>query len=370
MEIDVQRFDGGRAVRVRPRGDVHVHSVRPLYEALEALAEDKALERVVVDFAEVEELDSSGVATLSVGIDQLRAADKTLVGENMDRDQRGALDLMPRYQGGSERKKSGETPGIFESIGGWAYDGADTFGDFYDVFTDSVYSVIGLIKGKFPPKGSVTEQAVRIGVDSFPIIALLSFLLGMILAFQSAYQLRQFGANIYVANLVAIAMVREFGPMMTAIILAGRSGSSMAAELGTMVLQEEVDALKTMGIDPNRYLTLPRLIAITIVQPALTLMSMTIGIFGGFVIAKVYLDVGSSIYINKSIEALQLADFFQGLNKSLVFAWLIGVISCYCGISVSKGASGVGQATTRAVVASIFMIIVADSIFTTGATLI
>lgn len=371
MEIDVQRFDGGRAVRVRPTGVLEIHSVRSLYETLEELGKDGSIERVVIDFAQIEELDSSAIATFSVAIDELKAMGKTLVGENMSKDQRSALDLMPRYKGdGVAEGKVEPRRNLFEALGGAAYGAVDQLGTYYEIFTDTVFGAVGLVRGKFPPRGSVTEQSVRIGVDSLPIVGLLSFLLGLILAFQSAYQLRQFGANIYVANLVSISMVREFGPMMTAILLAGRSGSSMAAELGTMKLQEEVDALKTMGIDPTRYLIMPRMIAITIVQPSLTIMSEVIGIFGGFVIGRLYLDITSSIYVQKSIEALQMGDFLHGMAKSVVFAWVIGTIACYSGMTVSKGATGVGKATTRAVVASIFMVIVVDSIFTTTSTLI
>src|SRR5699024_10777157 len=126
--------------------------------------------------------------------------------------------------------------------------------NYYDTLTDAVFAFLGVFRGRFAPKNAITEQSVAIGVDAFGIIALLSLLLGLIMAFQSAYQLRQFGANIYVANLAVISMVREFGPMMTGIMLAGRSGSAIAAELATMTVQEEVDALKTMGIDPSRYL--------------------------------------------------------------------------------------------------------------------
>ncbi len=368
MEIDLETFDAGRAARLRPRGEINVHSVRRLYELLDSLVDEPDIQRVVVDFAQVEALDSSAVATLSVALDRLRDHDKGLSGENMSKNQRSALDLMPRSKEGAGEAK--REPGLLEWIGDEAYGFWDELDDFYEILTDTVFSAVDLTKGRFPPKGSVTEQADRIGVNSFPIVALLSFLLGLILAFQSAYQLKQFGANIYVANLVAISMVREFGPMMTAIILAGRSGSSIAAELGTMKIQEEVDALETMGIDPTRYLLLPRMMAITIVQPALTIMSMFIGIFGGFLIARFYLDLTPAIYLNKAVEAVELGDFTHGLGKSVIFAWLIGVIACYSGMTVQKGASGVGRATTRAVVAGIFMIIVADSFITTVATLI
>mgnify|MGYP006291158831 CR=1 FL=1 len=369
MKIDVETFDGGRAARIHPSGRIDVHSVDGLYETFGELVDEPAIERVIVDFSAIEELDSSAIAAFSVGIDELREAGKQLRAENMTRDQRSALDLMPRYTGGAAGPTD-DSHGWFEYVGENAYATFEEFSAFYNVLTDTVYSALGLLWGKLPPKGSVTEQAVRVGVNSLPIIGLLSFLLGLILAFQSAHQLRQFGANIYVANLVSISMVREFGPMMTGILLAGRSGSSMAAELGTMKISEEVDALNTMGIDSTRFLILPRMIAISLVQPALTLMSMFIGIFGGFIIARLYLDVSASIYINKSIEALQMGDLFHGLVKSLVFAWLIGVISCFSGMTVQKGSSGVGRATTRAVVISIFMIIVADSIFTTSATLL
>jgi len=347
-----------------------VHSVRAIHEALEQLADDPSVERVVLDFAEVTALDSSGIAAFSVAIDNLREAGKRMVGENLTKDQRSALDLMPRAQEEDDDEASVQvSPGFFEWIGDEAFGARDELSDFYETLTDIVFSTVGCIKGKFPPSGSVTEQSVRIGVNSLPIILLLSFLLGLIMAFQSAHQLRQFGADIYVANLVTLSMVREFGPMMTAIILAGRSGSSMAAELGTMQLQEEVDALETMGIDPTRYLLLPRMIAISIVQPALTLMSMAIGIFGGFLIARLYLDLTPAIFLNKAAGAVDLGDFSHGLGKSLAFAWLVGTIACYSGMTVQEGAAGVGRATTRAVVASIFMIIVADSFITTVATL-
>ncbi len=368
MQIDFETFDAGRAVRIRPQGALDVYSVRGLFERLEELADEEQIERVVVDFAEVTELDSSAVATLSVALDSLRERGKSLSGENLAADQRSALELMPRADDDSGGKP--RTPGTLEWIGAEAYAFRDEFADFYEIFTDTVFSALALLKGRFPPRGSVTEQSDRIGVNALPIVGLLSFLLGLILAFQSAYQLKQFGANIYVANLVSISMVREFGPMMTAIILAGRSGSSIAAELGTMRIQEEVDALETMGIDPTRYLLLPRMMALTIVQPALTIMSMFIGIFGGFFIARFYLDLTPAIYLNKCVEAVDLGDFTHGIGKSFIFAWLIGVIACYSGMTVQKGASGVGRATTRAVVLGIFMIIVADSFITTVATLI
>ncbi len=365
IEIDTSR-DGG-TTRLHVSGPLTVGTTPELHESLGQLAGQTSLERVVVDFEDVTEIDTSAIATLSVAIDRLRHAGIAIRAEHLSDDQREALDLMPRDV---EPADPPDESGFLESFGTTALQVIYDLDDFYDIVTDTVFASIEMVKGKLPPKGSVTRQSVRIGVNALPIVALLSFLLGMILAFQSAYQLRQFGANIYVANLVGIAMVREFGPMMTAIILAGRSGSSMAAELGTMQVQEEIDALKTMGIDPTRYLLLPRMIAITLMQPALTLMSNFVGIAGGYAIANLYLDLSSAIYLNKTIEAVQIGDFFHGLGKSVAFAWLIGWIACFAGMMVRGGASSVGRATTRSVVIGIFMIIVTDSVFTTIATLI
>ena len=203
----------------------------------------------------------------------------------------------------------------------------------------------------------------KIGVDALPIICLISFLLGLIMAFMSSVQLRQFGANIYVASLVGLAMVRELGPIMTAIIVAGRSGSAFAAEIGTMKISEEVDALFTMGFDPTRFLVLPKLVASLITVPILTLFSNIFAILGGLVVGVLMLDLTSNAYITQTIKTLTVFDVLLGFLKSGVFALLITLVGCLRGFQVRGGAAAVGQATTSAVVSSIFLIILSDSIF-------
>ncbi|QDG51846.1 MlaE family lipid ABC transporter permease subunit [Persicimonas caeni] len=366
MEITREDIDGGRTVRLKPRGALDVDHAEKLHAEFEHLCAQSGVEQVVVDFSEVRELDSAGIAVISLGSYRLGEVGRQLHTENLSDEQRDALDLMPQFTGELAEKY---VPTFFESVGELGLNGWHELKHYYDTFTDAVFAFVDMFKGRFPPKNSVTEQSVAIGVDAFPIIGLLSLLLGLIMAFQSAYQLRQFGANIYVANLVVISMVREFGPMMTGIMLAGRSGSAIAAELATMKVQEEIDALQTMGINPSRYLILPRMIAITIVTPSLALMSDIIGVSGGFLIGTLYLDLSADSYINQTLISVTLGDVMHGLLKSVVFAWIIGTIACYAGMNVRGGASGVGRATTRAVVASIFMIIVADSIFTTVSTL-
>ena len=203
----------------------------------------------------------------------------------------------------------------------------------------------------------------KTGVDALPIVGLISFLLGLIMAFMSSVQLRQFGANIYVASLVSLAMVRELGPIMTAIIVAGRSGSAFAAEIGTMKISEEVDALFTMGFDPTRFLVVPKIVASIIVVPFLTLFSDLFAILGGLVVGVYMLDLTANAYIAQTIKTLTLFDIFWGFLKSGVFALLIAMVGCLRGFQVRGGAASVGQATTSAVVTGIFLIILSDSIF-------
>jgi phospholipid/cholesterol/gamma-HCH transport system permease protein len=203
----------------------------------------------------------------------------------------------------------------------------------------------------------------KTGVDALPIVGMISFLMGLIMAFMSSIQLQMFGANIYVASLVSLAMTRELGPIMTAIIVAGRSGSSFASEIGTMKISEEVDALFTMGFDPTRYLVVPKIMASVFVVPILTLFSDVFAILGGLTVGVFMLDLTANAYILQTLKTLSLFDIFLGIFKSGVFAILISWMGCLRGFRVKGGAASVGQATTSAVVSSIFLIIFFDSLF-------
>ncbi len=203
----------------------------------------------------------------------------------------------------------------------------------------------------------------KTGVDALPIVGMISFLLGLIMAFVSSMQLEQFGAGIYVASLVALAMVSELGPIMTAIVVAGRSGSAFAAEIGTMRISDEIDALFTMGISPTLFLAVPRVLAAMVVVPLLTIFSDIFAIIGGMVISVTLFDLTISTYLNQTIKALTLFELNWGLMKSVVFAAIVAWIGCLRGFQVRGGAAGVGNAATSAVVSGIFLIILFDSIF-------
>ena len=252
---------------------------------------------------------------------------------------------------------------FFTKLGSGSVDFIKSIKDGLFLIADiSYWSFVGIFNKKGQRKGSVIQQALFIGVDALGIIALLSMILGLILALQSAAQLRQFGANIFVADLMGISMVTEMGPILTAIILAGRSGSSIASEIATMQVTEEIDALKMMAINPIRYIVVPKFHAITICIPLLVTASTLIGIFGGLIVAVTYLDLSATVFINRVIEILTLRDAIIGLGKSYFFAWVIVIIGSYYGFNVKGGAEGVGKVTTQAVVASIFWIIILDAV--------
>lgn len=205
----------------------------------------------------------------------------------------------------------------------------------------------------------VAENA---GANALPIVALISFLLGLIMAFQSAVPMRQFGVEIFVADLVALSMLRELGPLMTAIILAGRSGSAFAAEIGTMKVNEEIDALTTMGLDPVRFLVVTRVIAVVTIMPLLTVFSNLMGLIGGSVVL-LSMDYPLVTYVQQVLGAVQLKDLLSGMAKSVVFGVLVAGIGCLRGLQTRTGASAVGLSTTSAVVSGIVLIVLADGVF-------
>jgi len=204
----------------------------------------------------------------------------------------------------------------------------------------------------------------RSGADAVPIIILINFLVGLAMAFQAAAQLKQFGANILVADLIGISICRELGPLMTAIVVCGRSGAAFAAELGFMQVNEEIDALRTMGFGPMRYLVLPRALALIIVVPLLALLADVAGVLGGLVVGVTNLDLTARGYLSQTARVVSLWDISSGIVKSVVFAFAVALIACQQGLATSGGAEGVGRRTTSTVVITMFTLILADAVIT------
>jgi len=207
-------------------------------------------------------------------------------------------------------------------------------------------------------------QAKRTGTDSLVIVSVISLFIGMIMALQIAYLMQRLGSEMYIASIVALSIVRELGPVITALIIAGRVGAAIAAEIGTMQVTEQVDALHTLAYSPIKYLVVPRFVSLTLMLPLLTLYADAIGIFGGYAICVYKLGITSGMYLNITFNAILYKDLFTGLFKSIFFGMIIAMSSCYQGLNVTGGAEGVGRVTTNAVVNSFVMIIVADCIFT------
>ena len=318
-----------------------------------------------IDLSGVEAADGASVAMLldARAAVRKRGGDIELLGAPPD-----VRDLLELYRCPTENPTLRQAPrgmGLIENVGEATADlgrGArDTFGFFGDLLVSKLAALREPMSVQWRDSPRLAERA---GADGVPIVLLINCLVGAIIALQASYQLSRFGADIFVADLVGLAATRELAPLMTAIIVAGRSGAAYAAELGTMKVSEEIDALRVMGIDPIRQLVFPRAIALAFVVPLLTIGADVIACVGGLVIAVTQLDLGADVFLKQLRAAVGLSDVLGGLVKSVVFAVTITLISCQRGLGTRGGAAGVGASTTSAVVAILFALIVWDAIFT------
>lgn len=347
---------------VRIDGAVTAGRVRPLYDELLQLSSLPSVRSVQLDFSAVAAFDSPAAAAVCVALEQLRRAGKHPELTHLSERQRLTFELLPALP---PREPAPSPLPWLERLGARAMGAWAGLGQLAELMVDTVVAAAKTLSGRERSRwAAVVEQSFELGVKAVGIVGLLTFLTGLIMAFQAAYQLQRFGAAIFMAEIVSLGMVREFAALMTGIILAGRSSSAIAAELGTMAVREEIDALRTIGIDPISFLVLPRVIAITLVQPALTLLAMVLGIGGGLLVAW-FLGLPLWAVYFRMQEALTPYDLALGLFKSFLFAWIVAFTGCYMGLATRGGASSVGRNTTRAVVVAIFLIVVADSVVTT-----
>jgi phospholipid/cholesterol/gamma-HCH transport system permease protein len=331
-------------------------------QATETIVAAKA-PTVIVDAAEVDYCDGSGIALFVHLRDLQHKAGGQLEIQGLHSEFQELLkesELGDLEQLESERRAK---TNLVEEAG-------RSFVGFWED-TRSLISFIGelvsaLGRAAIHPKNVRWRDVVRVaetaGVNALPIVALVSFLMGVIMAFQGAISLRRFGADIFVANLVGLAMLRELGPLMTAIILAGRSGSAFAAELGTMKVREEIDALKTMGLDPVRFLVVTRVIAAVVMTPLLTVFADLLGLIGGAVVMRSF-GIPLVTFYHQVQYQVTYGSLVGGLVKSFVFGILVAAIGCLRGLQTTTGASAVGESTTRAVVSGIILIVITDGFF-------
>jgi phospholipid/cholesterol/gamma-HCH transport system permease protein len=256
------------------------------------------------------------------------------------------------------------SPGRLERLGRHAWASA-MGGAGYLAFVGE--SAVALLRALRHPRQvrwrPILHNVQTAGLEALPITGLLSFLMGIVIAYQGADQLQRFGANIFVVDLVALAMLRELSPLLTAIIIAGRSGSAYTAQIGTMKVTEEIDALRTIGVGAQELLVLPKVVALVIVMPLLTVYTDVTGVLGGMVMASTKLGVGFDAFVDRLDEAVQLSSYWTGLAKAPVFALIVALVGCYRGFQVTGSAESVGAQTTMSVVQSIFLVIVTDALF-------
>jgi phospholipid/cholesterol/gamma-HCH transport system permease protein len=332
---------------------------------LEELENDPEIRRVRFDTSELTQWDT-GLLVFLVEVNRLAGKRKIKVDkEDLPQGIRRLFELASAVPEQADTGRSEKTSSWLDLIGSriqkWGNDTLRLFefiGNLFLSFTGIFYGKVRLQRTDF---FLILQEC---GPRALPIITLISILVGLILAFVGAIQLRMFGAQIYVADLVGLGMAREMGAMMPAIVMAGRTGAAFAAQLGTMRVNEELDALITLGISPIDYLVLPRIIALTLMMPLLCIYANLMGILGGALVGVFMLDISPLAYYIQTREAVPLIHFAVGIIKSIVFGLLVAVAGCMRGMECGQSAGAVGEATTRAVVTAIVWIIISDALLT------
>ncbi len=318
---------------------------------------------LVLDLSGTESLDSLGAAWLVALADLARARN---AGFECEGQQGQVADYIGLIGPGlnSEAEPPAESPGVLEQVGDTSLSIVGEVKEFYHFLVDAVYwTALAPLEGRGFRWNSFIDEINEMGARALRITFLMNFLLGLIIAMLSAVQLEQFGASIYVADLVMIAFARELAAIMTAVVVSARTGAAIAAELATMKVQEEIDALKGMGLNVSQFLVAPKVLALALVLPILTGLGMIAGVLGGSVWGLVVLGFQSDVWLNQTMMAADMGDIFQGLFKAVIFAIIIALVGCHNGLRVTGGARGVGLMTTRAVVMDIFFIVFVDMIF-------
>lgn len=360
--IVVTSSPGEATVEMRCAGEWTLHRLVELERVL-AAAEWPQEGAVVIDGSGILLLDTSGAWLLHRTVRELAPKGCEARIQGLRPEFTALLELVASRDIPVEAVRA-PTPGWLTRLGLHAW--AGVVGSF-DYFAFIGESATALLRSLRHPRRlrwrPIFHNVQTAGVEALPITGLLSFLMGIVIAYQGADQLQRFGANIFVVDLVALAMLRELSPLLTAIIIAGRSGSAYTAQIGTMKVTEEIDALRTIGITAQELLVLPKVIALIIVMPLLTVYTDVTGILGGMVMASARLDISFTVFIDRLDEAISLSSYWTGLLKAPVFAMIIALVGCYRGFQVTGSAESVGAQTTMSVVQSIFLVIVTDAIF-------
>ncbi len=366
MDINFS-LDPDNTLVVRLGGEWNIEHGPPSAEGLQKkIASTPHLEKIAFDVRGLGEWDSS-LLTFLIELKHFCSKRSIIFSsECLPKGVTRLLDLASAVpeQEDAHNKKSGRTP-FLSRVGEATLEAAKSVGEMLAFIGEAFLALLKLLGGKARfRRCDLTLLIQECGAQALPIVSLVSVLVGLILAFVGAVQLKLFGAQIYVADLVGIGMAREMGGMMTAIVMAGRTGAAFAAQLGTMEVNEEIDALKTLGISPMEFLVLPRMLALVLMLPLLCLYADLLGILGGGIIGIGMLNISPAQYYQETVSALNLTQFAGGLIKAGVFGVLVALSGCLRGMQCGRSASAVGEAATSAVVTAIVSIIVSDAVLT------
>jgi phospholipid/cholesterol/gamma-HCH transport system permease protein len=362
--MDFSRTEGATLL-IRLLGNWRLGEGIPAVTEVErALADGAPVRRIAFDAGELSAWDSGLLIFLRRVMEQAHRSQIEIERSGLPEGVRKLLGLAAAVPPRGTHADT-EPPAFVARIGQRALDIAEDAGELVGFVGDATLAFVRLLGGKARYRRSDLAAIIQeVGPRALSIVTLISLLVGLIMAFVGAVQLERFGAQIYVADLVGLAMSREMGAMMTAIIMAGRTGAAFAAQLGTMEVNEEIDAYRTLGIPPMEFLVLPRMLALILMMPLLTLYADLVGILGGAIVGVGILDLGVLEYFFETRSALGLLDFGTGLLKSVVFGALVAIAGCLRGMQCGRSSAAVGVAATSAVVTGIVLIIVADALFT------
>ena len=350
---------------VRLAGDWTIAEGIPSVEEVQKQADSgPPVQRIAFDTQDLGRWDSGLITFLIKLFEQSSQSQIDTSREGLPEGVRRLLDLAAAVPEIKDARKEAVREPFLVQVGKSSMDIARQAGALVTFLGESTIALGRFFVGKAKFRRSDLWLTIQqCGVDALPIVTLISFLVGLILAFVGAVQLAMFGAQIFIANLVGIAMAREMAAIMTGIIMAGRTGAAFAAQIGTMQVNEEVDALITMGVSPMEFLVLPRMIALIVMMPLLCLYANLVGILGGFVVGTGMFDISFTQYMEQTRLALNLTHFGLGIFKSAIFGVLVAIAGCLRGMECGRSASAVGDAATSAVVTSIVLIVVTDGLF-------
>lgn len=363
--IDIEKSNNNYIFKCHGNWDLKnlSHVVYQLKNILNTI-DDKSC--ITLDISSVKNFDSAGIILLLEYAEKIKkiTCNSKIIGANNKQEK-----MLMMFHEGVKRDDTRITNkhyifNLFESIGKIAISLINDIVQFVSFIGETFISLCHHILHPSSIRfKAIIKNIEEAGVRALPIVALTSFLIGVVLAYQSAIQLEKFGANVFIVDLIGISVTRELAPLITAIVVAGRSGSSYTAQIGAMKITEEIDAMKTMSFNPIRFLVMPRMIALMIAMPLLIFFADIVGIFGGMFISEMHLSLSYSEFFSRLHTTLNIKHFWIGIFKGPFFAWLIAAVACFRGFQVSRNTESIGRYTTISVVNAIFLVIACDAVF-------